>query len=149
MDTSVRAVLLLISIAFIGWLVDFVVKDKVRDSYSKQANIVNSLAIASTLKTGIESYYFDNFELPSSNYALGIPEPEDFRRDGLNSIKVESGGVIHITIDDKDSPKGGHIFLIPKDMNDSYEDRWVCLTPSYRTISQWVPQCHFKPVEGW
>ena len=131
------------------WLVNFIVRDKVKDSYVKRATIANALAIASTLKIGIETYYYDNNELPHSNYALGIPEPEELRRKGLKSIDIEEGGVIHITVDDEDSEKDGHIFLIPHDLSSHLNDRWLCLTPSYKTISQWAPQCQYKPVDGW
>lgn len=148
-NKSLRAVVLLLGIVIATWLINIVVKEEVKDSYVKRAYIANSLAIASTLKTAIETYYAEHSEMPNSNYALGLPEPEEFRRDGLKGIGIEDGGVIHLTIDDKDSPKDGHIFLIPQNLSNALNDRWLCLTPSYQTISQWAPQCKYKPVEGW
>lgn len=149
MDKSIRGIVILIGIMATVGLINFVVNDKVKDSYIKRAYAANAMAVASMIKVKVETYYSENGELPNSNFALGLPEADGFRRDGLKGIVIEDSGVIHLIIDDKDSGKDGHIFMIPQDLNNHFNDRWLCLTPSYKTISEWAPQCKYKPVEGW
>lgn len=149
MDKGIRKIVLLLAAVVMMGLINLVIQDRVKKSYISLAEIANALAIASQLKVKIETYYFDNGELPNSNYALGIPEPESFQRDGIEKIVIEEAGTIHLVMADANAPQGGHIFIMPKDLNENFSERWLCLTPDYKMISQWAPQCRYQPVEGW
>lgn len=148
MERSMRIMVFLLAMVLIGGLVNLLIEDRVKDSYINRAVIANALSIASRLKVQVESYYFENGELPYSNFSLGLPEPEKFSGQGIKRVEVEDLGVIHLVIAAADTAMDGHIFLIPQELDSGQADRWLCLTPSYSTIQEFVPQCQYKPVDG-
>lgn len=149
MDKPVRLMVYMVGVLLIGGLLNVIIKDKIKDSYINRAEIANALSIASMIKSKIEMYYADSGELPYSNYGLGLSEPESFSGNGLKKIIIEELGVIHVVMGGEDEADDGHIFLIPQKFDSLSRDRWLCLTPNYRTISEFAPQCKYQPVEGW
>ncbi len=89
-----------------------------------------------------------NDELPSSNEMLNLRPPESFRGNGLHSIAVEQGGVIHLRFGKGEQSITGNIFLIPDSINDQFYGEWLCLTPNYQSIEKWMPQCRYQSVVG-
>lgn len=149
MDAGMRKVVYIVAIIIIAGLFAQLIQSKQRDSYFNRALIANIYASASQIKLSVEEYFYEHGELPNSNYSLDLPEPYEFQQQGLNAISIESGGVIHIEIAGNSPQSIGHIFLIPKQLKDHLNERWLCLTPSYPGIEKWMPMCKYEPVDGW
>ena len=149
METGLRRVVYFISLTIAAVVIALMIQRNTKDSYIHRAKIASVIISSSPLKIKVEEYYAGYGEFPQSNYSLNLPEPEEFELDGLRSLSIEPGGVIHIEIEGGNFQTSGHVFLIPKQLKDYFNDRWLCLTPSYPSIGEWMPQCEYKPVKGW
>jgi hypothetical protein len=78
---------------------------------------------------------------------LGIQPPEHFNKDGLESLIIKEGGVIHLIFKPEEGKEPGHIFLIPEAYADTFDNKWHCITPSIPLISEWMPQCSYRPLK--
>ncbi len=149
MHAGMRKVVYILTLIILAGLFSLLIQNKQRDSHTNRAIIANIYASASQIKLSVEEYFYEHGELPNSNYSLNLPEPYEFQQQGLNALSIESGGVIHIELAGKSPQSIGHIFLIPKQLKDHLNDRWLCLTPSYPSIEKWMPMCQYEPVDDW
>ncbi len=144
-----RSVFIFVGLIFLAGVIALLIQNKQRDVYIDRAVIANAYASAAQIKLRVEEYFYENGELPNSNYSLDLPEPHEFRLRGLKALAIEDNGVIHVEIEGESPQASGHIFLLPQQLDDHVSERWICLTPSYPSIEKWMPQCRYEPVEGW
>lgn len=118
----------------------------IKTPYINLAQVTNAMAGASAIKIRIYEHYATHGYFPNSNHMLGLPSPGHFNKDGLDSLTIEQGGVIHLAFVPDVGGKTGHIFLIPEVFNNVFVGEWRCITPSYPVISEWMPQCSYQPL---
>ena len=67
--------------------------------YTKRTYVSGALELASVAKLSVTEYYATTGAFPDNNTLAGVSE--DITDDAVSSIKVESGGVIKITFNEK------------------------------------------------
>lgn len=105
------------------------------------------LQAASSAKLAIIEHYFSTGKLASSNAQIGLPAPDEFRRQSLRNMAISAGGVIILTYDAKSGIEGGIIELRP-DFSNAYNVQWHCVSPDFREIAETMPQCSYQGQDG-
>ncbi|MGM0593479.1 MAG: pilin [Pseudomonadota bacterium] len=149
MDKAARGLVFIIAILAILGMVNLLIGNKLKESYVGRAEIANALALASRIKIEVTNHFNQYGEFPRSNYDIGLNQPEYYSGNGLKELIIEDGGVIHLVLGGEDGGEAGHIFMLPQDLTEIAQQRWLCLTPSYRTIAEFAPQCSYKPIDNW
>lgn len=115
-----------------------------REKYISKAYIAQGLALASGLKTRIAAYYQDMGELPASNAALGLPEPDAFANGSIARVTIGKGGAITIQYNEKAGVKDGVLILSPDVGRPHLGIVWTCQTPSFKDIAVTMPMCEYR-----
>jgi hypothetical protein len=109
------------------------------------AHVAEGLALAVSIKNQIAYFYSETGKLPSSNQEIGLPEAEQFVGQSLTSLAVSDGGAITLTFNELSGVKDGIIRLVPDASNPAMVVQWQCVTPNYKNIGGWAPQCKYVP----
>lgn len=102
--------------------------------YQALAYLSEGLAVAAPVKVQVVIYYQEYGSLPSSNGDLGLPAPNRFKRQSLQSLAISKGGIITLTYDRKSGVQQGVVELIPV-VDGRGRIQWECFTPNYPDLN--------------
>lgn len=111
------------------------------------AAIRNDIVAISSARAAIAESYMSTGRMPESNAEAGLPEPEKYKGQSLQSMAVGEGGKILLTFDALSSVDGGTIEWLPDPGGmESMGLQWHCQTHDYPMITRAVSHCEFVPA---
>lgn len=118
------------------------------DAIRAQANIANGFDIARRFQTSIDVYWQMNNEMPTTNKAIGVPEPGAFADDGdvVERAEVVAQGAVKIVYNKQSGIDNGIIYFVPDASHAQTAGlQWHCVTPDFADIAKVMASCDYKP----
>lgn len=118
------------------------------DAIRAQANIANGFEIARRFQTSIDVYWQMNNEMPTTNKAINVPEPDAFANDGdvVERAEVVAQGAVKIVYNEQSGIDKGIIYFIPDATHAQTSGlQWHCVTPDFADITKVMASCDYKP----
>ncbi|HET9031460.1 MAG TPA: pilin [Dokdonella sp.] len=111
------------------------------------AAIRNDIAAISSARAAITESYMNTGRMPASNAEAGLPEPEKYKGQSLQSMTISDGGRILLSFDAASGVDGGMIEWLPDPGGiESMGLQWHCQTHDYPMITRIVPSCEYVPA---
>ena len=111
------------------------------------AAIRNDVAAITSARVVIAEAYMTSGRMPESNAEAGMPEPDTYKGQSLQSMTIGEGGKILLRFDAASGVDGGTIEWLPDPGGmESMGLQWHCQTHDYPMIVRALPSCEFVPA---
>ncbi|WP_165794982.1 DUF1161 domain-containing protein [Solimicrobium silvestre] len=111
------------------------------EQLSKFKRISYGLMEFSRYKVAVTEFFLVNAKFPSSNKQIGMPAAEKFRSDMIDSVNIESEGVIAINFLDFPTIPHAWIHLVPA-VTETGQMHWHCVS-NIPDIGRTAPDCDY------
>ena len=111
-----------------------------------EANIMDAISLASSVKRKVNEYYSQNKLLPANNSEVGLPDPSDIFSDSVKSIEIRNGFVM-VRMSDK-FVHGGEFELQPQQVPFKPSTlEWSCVSDeiAQEYFANVHPSCLYTP----
>ncbi len=111
------------------------------------AAIRNDVVAITSARVAIAETYMSTGRMPASNAEAGLPEPETYKGQSLQSMTVDDGGRILLRFDGASGVDGGTIEWLPDPGGmESMGLQWHCQTHDYPMITRALASCDYVPA---
>lgn len=146
MKTSIRSIIIIFFAFVIVGGAFQLFQAKRTAMYMGAAHISQGMAVSQILR--IEILRFHNYagRLPDSNSEAGLPPKEEYAEQALVSADIGEEGVITLVYNKKSGVANGAIKIVPTANERTGRITWDCLTSSYPSIEDFMPQCSYEKL---
>ncbi len=110
---------------------------------SQKDRLTEGLGVAASVRNAMAKYYRINNGWPGSNAELGLPPPERYTVNTLQSVTVSSSGKIVLVF----VPSRGkeEKVMLQGAASKAGDITWTCTSPDIRNIDQLIRYCTYRP----
>lgn len=125
------------------------VEQTIADERAAEA-IRSDIVAISSARLAITETYMSTGRMPANNAEAGLPDPDKYKGQSLQSMTVSEGGRILLSFDAASGVEGGTIEWLPDPGGiESMGLQWQCQTRDYPMIARVVSSCEYlAPKHG-